>query len=115
MFFRQFCQFPGIWEVPGPEIRILRKIASPELVGNLGKNMIFRIFRNSSGIFPGKYPEMSRKIPGNFPEISGKFPGNFLEHSKSLSETFREISGLPKRELSRNYDISSRFWGGNFS
>ena len=31
---RQFFQFPGFWEVPGPEIRILLEISSPEPAGN---------------------------------------------------------------------------------
>ena len=37
-----FGGFLGFWEVPGPEIRILREISSPELAGNV---------REASGTF----------------------------------------------------------------
>ena len=41
-------RFPGIWEFPGPEIRILREISSPEPAGNVIVPAIW-------GIFPGNF------------------------------------------------------------
>ena len=95
--FRQFSRFPGILEVPGPEIRILCEISSPEPAGNLRKNKIFRIF------------------PGNFPENSGKCPGNVPGHFQEISRMFPEISRkIPGKFLEMFLDISWKF-PGHFS
>ena len=70
---RQFSRFPGILEVPGPEIRILRKISSPEPPRDhrLNRKTYEQIiFSGFSGVFPGNFREISQKFPGTFPEFS---------------------------------------------
>ena len=39
--------------------------------------------QETSGKFPGIFPEISRKLPGNFPEFSRKFPGIFPEITRN--------------------------------
>ena len=82
---RQFWRFPEFWEVPGPEIRILRKISSPEPAGNV----ISPQSRPKSGQITGHYPEVSWYFSGNFPNKSRKNPRNSQEISWSFPEIWR--------------------------
>ena len=77
----------AVFQVPDPEILILREISSPEPPQN---HLHSRPDQPLSGKFPGKVPgnvlEISRKCSGDFPETYGKLPGD-------VPEMFRRFSG----------------------